>query len=906
MAFMGGGNPISVAANFRLVFDTRSAARTATKYDAALASMANKGNQAMQGANVKLQQEHARLLLKVQKDNDIANETFKTRTDAIFNHVNRKSQQAFRDAKKAQLEAAKGPRGGTSSREYKEAEKAYTASIAAMDAANKKYVASVRALNLNAGGGIFDREAFGSMNIDERKLAIEATKEQIGLTEINSEQHQILTQWLEEQLLVDRQITAAEKDRNKVIRQGSYLIRQSAREMEMGMSKNNVKLREFKQNLMEANMQLNQMANTIKMGLTQALMTSAIVLVSFGFKLSRLTEQFREFEQELMNANSIWQESNEVLYQASDTIVEFSTQYGIALNDATEGLYQMASAGLEAAEAQAILKDTLLLSMAVQGDHETLSKLTIQTIKGFGLEMSDSAELTDKFAYAINMSLLEWQDLSSAVKFAMPFFVSTGQSVEQLLGALEILTNRALEAGIAGRGLRQALAQFAKHADDNTAAFRKMGIEILNNEGEFKQFTEIAKEFSDQFGQNINDTEMMTKLLEDLNVRGATAFIHLVQNADEFSHAVDDLANSQGAAKDMADIQNQSLDNQITVLKNAAAASFFMSDATYENLGAMNEFDYLLQTAVQDLREFLFVQTETGLILNETGENLKTLVNEVLKQFILLAREAYVVIAEFAASGNNLSGVIEALVLPLRLMVRILGRLGEGTLEAIVMFKIMNTVLPMNTLYMMANAQAQITLGSTTGTLQMQMAGLAASLALINAFWFAGFLLMSKQEEGYYALGNALIFLAGAMQVFALAKGLVDPVTLGIGMLVGGAAAVWFARMMTSAMTPPKMDYEPLEPLDPAEFSTTMDTGGRFMPRYMSYDGGGYTPEHGFAMLQKGETVKSKTQNMQSGGEQPIVINIQGDVYDADNFTEKIAEVLPRVAIEQENKGMMY
>ena len=34
---MGGGNPISVAANFRLVFDTRSAARTATRYDAALA-----------------------------------------------------------------------------------------------------------------------------------------------------------------------------------------------------------------------------------------------------------------------------------------------------------------------------------------------------------------------------------------------------------------------------------------------------------------------------------------------------------------------------------------------------------------------------------------------------------------------------------------------------------------------------------------------------------------------------------------------------------------------------------------------------------------------------------------------------------------------------------------------------
>ena len=39
MAFMGGGNPISVAANFRLVFDTRSATRTATQYDAAMSRL---------------------------------------------------------------------------------------------------------------------------------------------------------------------------------------------------------------------------------------------------------------------------------------------------------------------------------------------------------------------------------------------------------------------------------------------------------------------------------------------------------------------------------------------------------------------------------------------------------------------------------------------------------------------------------------------------------------------------------------------------------------------------------------------------------------------------------------------------------------------------------------------------
>jgi hypothetical protein len=44
-------------------------------------------------------------------------------------------------------------------------------------------------------------------------------------------------------------------------------------------------------------------------------------------------------------------------------------------------------------------------------------------------------------------------------------------------------------------------------------------------------------------------------------------------------------------------------------------------------------------------------------------------------------------------------------------------------------------------------------------------------------------------------------------------------------------------------------------------------------------------------MLQKGETVIPKTRNMLDGG--GITLNIHGDVYDGDNFAQKISEVLP-------------
>ena len=133
MAFMGGGNPISVAANFRLVFDTRSATRTATKYDAAMAQMANAGHKSMARANSALEKEHSALITKVNADNAAADKKFQARANAIFSNVGRKSKEAFSAAKKAQMEAAKGPRGGVSSTAYKKAEREYTRSLAVMD-----------------------------------------------------------------------------------------------------------------------------------------------------------------------------------------------------------------------------------------------------------------------------------------------------------------------------------------------------------------------------------------------------------------------------------------------------------------------------------------------------------------------------------------------------------------------------------------------------------------------------------------------------------------------------------------------------------------------------------------------------------------------------------------------------
>ena len=709
--------------------------------------------------------------------------------------------------------------------------------------------------------------------------------------------------------------------------------------------------------MQEYSRHVDDAANQIKGTLKNAFVIGTAAIAALNYKLMAVVGSFQEFEKELINANSIWQESNETLFNISDQVVEFGTKFGINMGQASQGLYQYASAGVEAGQAMEMLNHTLKLSMAVQGAHTTLSKLTTQTIMGFGMEFADAEMVTDKFAHSINKSLIEWDDLASSIKFALPFFISTGQSIDQLLGGLEILTNRALEAGIAGRGLRQALAEFAQHADDNASAFRRLGVEIMDEHGNMKQLTEIAQEFQSVMGDGVNDMDVMIALMEDLNVRGATAFVHLVQNADEFSAAVGNLENAAGSAHEMAMIQQESLENQIQVVKNALLAPFILSDKIGQEAGYLNVFAKEVHGIV-DVVEGLFIKTM------DDGSVALTKMGEIMRDFVIgalhTAKDILIIVVDimkqFAEEGHSMVGLLQLFVAPLKLVVKLLNFFGEGTMEAVIQYKLMNSLLPINTALLAKNIS---TLMNNTAVRQMTVllkdkeftvqgllnqrkqvesllekaqsehhikrykqrleqidATLKASGASDHLAGSFGRLMLAEvgaqvalmgmaymtQKFANDAPGMAMAIgaIAGALVGLSIALKLVegaDPIlnkaSLGAyywkAIAAGALAGAMYNLAMQQIMKPPDISQYTKSTAD----FQTMDTGGRFMQKRM-YDMGGMTQDHGVAILQKGETVIPKTQNMLDGGASSgITLNIQGDVYDSDNFAEKISEVLP-------------
>ena len=915
----------------------------------------------------KTEQEYAKTIKGLKEINDQADKDLVEGTA--------KSAQAAQDAlnksmmkppSKASVGAIKAA-GGLE--EYK---KEYAKTVGAMKSSYGKFAKEAEKIGIKfSKGSKINLEEFAKKDVETRKQAINLTKRMIkdeknrlktltegskGYKELSREiKH--LEQQEKQMVNLSEDVFQQERKNQKIKNESAKKERKAEKKKITAQKKIIQHLKTIGQHTSKIGRLAQDSAGKIAGGFQNAFVIGTAAATAFFYKMEPLAETVQEFERTLINANSVFNVSKDVLFDVSDTMVQFTLKYGVSAQETATGLYQLASAGLDAAESQEVLQHTMKLAMATQGDHNTLAKLTTQTIMGFGMSMSDAGMLTDKFAHSIQKSLIEWQDLASSVKFAMPFFVATGQSIDQLLGGLEVLTNRALEAGIAGRGLRQALAQFAKHANNNASALAKMGVQIMGTNGEMRELSAIAKDAQLAFG-DVSGTEQLTAMLEDMNVRGATAFALLVQNADEFEEAVANLANSAGEATLMADIQQESLANQIQLVKNALLAPFLFSDEVGEANNTLNEFTFRISELVKKFTEFFIVVGPNGeAALSKHSENIKIFVIAALEEAILIIQRFKDIFME-QEGLESFTELLQLAVKPLHLVLDVVEKLGPNFLVIAMKLKVLNSILPITNILMMIMQAAMFRniLAMNGMSIGFNVMGLSAFLAdkrvkalnlsLIGqglAYFSAvtGLAMYDKGLKMFRLTASGVMMTMGGMMTFmmlaitttgafsdamlALAavmvllnttlvyKGFLDlglePFTAG---LATAATMATFLAGMVILRNKAQGMFSTMGSTSPSFGGTGMqesklptermyDSGGMYTGARM-YDMGGPTTEHGMAVLQKGETIIPKTRNMLEGG---ITLNIGGDIVtdNAEDFAERIAQVLPEALRKQNDIG---
>ena len=693
----------------------RSSARKSIGAFEALASMLNKtaANKAAEGFSA-TEKEYQKSIKSIKESDKQAAKELEEGTKASAKAAQQAIQRSMPKAlTKKQADKMEAEEAGS----VKKYNAALKAELKGMGSSYAKYVDEAEKLGIKvrkAQGGFGTGQSvsdFKDKDVEQRKQLINLNKRMVkdekerlkGLAKTSTEYKTLkgeitaLEKQGQQMVNLNEDLTQQEKKYTKTRQKNAREERKAEKKKAIAQKKEIQKLKQTTQALQRMGQVASMTAGRIKSGLQNAFVIGTAAAMAFFYKMQPLVDEVLKFEKTIVNANSVFNVTQKELHSVSDEMVRFTMKYGVSAQETATGLYQLASAGLSAAESQEVLQHTMKLAMATQGDHNTLAKLTVQTIAGFGFEMSYAGELTDKFAHSIQKSLIEWQDLASSVKFAMPFFVATGQSIDQLLGGLEVLTNRALEAGIAGRGLRQGLAELAESVGDNTAAFRKLGVEVTDSQGNMLQLTEIAANFAATLEEGvINDTELLTMLIEDLNVRGATAFVHLVQASDEFTAAVHDSANAGGELDEMVKIQNESMMAQIQILRNNVMAIFMLRDANYQGTEFMNAFHEAVIKGVASLKDLIVVETESGMVLTEMGQQIQDIAVQGIAMLIEVVEQIIPIIDQFTQSGGLNVELLKVYLIPLTLTVKAMDLLGPTIVKAVIAYSLLNKTLQLN------------------------------------------------------------------------------------------------------------------------------------------------------------------------------------------------------------------
>ena len=203
---------------------------------------------------------------------------------------------------------------------------------------------------------------------------------------------------------------------------------------------------------------------------------------------------------------------------------------------------EFAKLGFSASEITQVTESTLYLAQAAGTDLARAAEVAGATLRGFGMEASETGHLTDVMAQSFSESALDMESFAEAMKYVAPVASSAGISVEETTGMIELLANAGIKGSQAGTSLRRIISQLGSTGGDVAGTIKQLATEGIN-----------LADAKDEVGRSAQ-----------------SALLVLSDTIDQLPALTEGLKNADGAASDMAATM---MDNTVGAFKTLQSAS---------------------------------------------------------------------------------------------------------------------------------------------------------------------------------------------------------------------------------------------------------------------------------------------------------------------------------------------
>lgn len=336
--------------------------------------------------------------------------------------------------------------------------------------------------------------------------------------------------------------------------------------------------------------------------------------MSFDSSMSQVAATMGYSLEEL---NTVGSEASATFEQLSAFAQEMGSTTAFSASEAADALNYMALAGYDAETSMQMLPNVLNLAAAGGIDLASASDMVTDAQSALGLSLDETSIMVDQMAAAASKSNTSVQQLGDA-------FLTIGANAKSLSGgttelatALGILADNGIKGTEGGTHLRNIMLALNPTTDKAAAAWEALGVSAYDADGSLRPLEDTFADLNEAM-EGMTDqekTDIITSMFNKTDLASVNAL--LATSSERWEELGAAIADSEGAASDMAEVQLDNLNGDITLFQSALeGAQIALSD---QLTPALREF---VQFGSQGLSELTIAFKEGGVegLVKKAGE----------------------------------------------------------------------------------------------------------------------------------------------------------------------------------------------------------------------------------------------------------------------------------------------
>ena len=339
---------------------------------------------------------------------------------------------------------------------------------------------------------------------------------------------------------------------------------------------------------------------------------------------------FKDFEFQMAKVRAISGASDKEFKKLSNSAKELGRTTFFTASEVGKLQLNLSKLGFKPEEILQSQEAILMLSTAMGEDLGRTATVVAATIRGFGESTEETGRFADAMAAAFANSALDIEKFQTSMSKVSAIAATAGFSFEETTGLLALLTDRGIEASIAGTSLRNILLKLQNPSSELAV---KLGRTVHSGE----DFIVALKELD---AQGINVAGVM-EIVDDRQVQAMESFIRGAGTLTDFNKILNE---SSGAGRRMADVMENTLGGALLKLKSAwegltltlteSDLGVWLKEFVEDNVFLLNHYAKQLGTAEQN----------SVTIISQANRDVKAILKdqeEALEQFKENEREIY-------------------------------------------------------------------------------------------------------------------------------------------------------------------------------------------------------------------------------------------------------------------------